>query len=125
VLDRLEGGRHEGVAAKPLVVGDPYFYAGQAPVVVSEWGGFGFAMYGGPSALDTRAERIRAFKGALRRRAIAGDVYTQATSVEGETNGLIDARTGALLVPAGLLASPPADATRPGAAADGDAPERV
>jgi hypothetical protein len=34
-------------------------------------------------------------------------VYTQATSVEGETNGLIDPHTGALLVPAGLLASPP------------------
>jgi hypothetical protein len=125
VLDRLEAGAHEGVAARPLVVGDPYYYAGQAPVVVSEWGGFGFSMYGGPSALDTRAERIRAFKRALRRRAIAGDVYTQATSVEGETNGLIDARTGALLVPAGLLASPPADVARPGAAADGDAPERV
>ena len=111
VLDRLQSGAHDGVAARPLAVGDPYFYAGQAPVVVSEWGGFGFAMYGGPAALDDRADRIRAFKRALRARAIAGDVYTQATSVEGETNGLIDARTGALLVPAGLLASPapPAD----------------
>ena len=106
VLDRLEAGAHDGVAARPLVVGDPYFYAGQTPIVVSEWGGFGFAMYGGPTALDTRADRIRAFKQALRSRAIAGDVYTQATSIEGETNGLIDAHTGALLVPAGLLASP-------------------
>ncbi|HZF67730.1 MAG TPA: hypothetical protein VEZ47_06820 [Gemmatirosa sp.] len=106
VLDRLEAGAHDGVAARPLVVGDPYFYAGQTPIVVSEWGGFGFAMYGGPTALDTRADRIRAFKQALRGRAIAGDVYTQATSIEGETNGLIDAHTGALLVPAGLLASP-------------------
>jgi hypothetical protein len=114
VLGRLERGEHEGVAAKPLVVGDPYFYAGQAPLVVSEWGGFGFAMYGGPAALDTRAERIRAFKRALADRAIAGDVYTQATSVEGETNGLIDPHTGALLVPAGLLASP-----RPGATGAG------
>ena len=75
--------------------------------MVSEWGGFGFAMYGGPTALDTRADRIRAFKHALRARAIAGDVYTQATSIEDETNGLIDPRSGALLVPAGLLASPP------------------
>ena len=106
VLDRLAAGTHDGVAARPLVVGDPYFYAGQAPVVVSEWGGFGFAMYGGPTALDTRADRIRAFKRALRERAIAGDVYTQATSIEDETNGLIDPHTGALLVPAGLLASP-------------------
>jgi hypothetical protein len=108
VLDRLASGAHEGVAARPLVVGDPYFYAGQTPIVVSEWGGFGFAMYGGPTALDTRADRIRAFKRVLRSRAIAGDVYTQATSIEGETNGLIDAPTGALLVPAGLLASPSA-----------------
>jgi hypothetical protein len=107
VLDRLAAGAHDGVAARPLVVGDPYFYAGQAPLVVSEWGGFGFAMYGGPAALDDRADRIRAFKRALRGRAIAGDVYTQATSVEGETNGLIDPATGALLVPAGLLGSPP------------------
>jgi hypothetical protein len=94
VLDRLASGAHEGVAARPLVVGDPYFYAGQTPIVVSEWGGFGFAMYGGPTALDTRADRIRAFKRVLRSRAIAGDVYTQATSIEGETNGLIDAPTG-------------------------------
>jgi beta-galactosidase/beta-glucuronidase len=123
VLDRLAAGAHAGVAARPLSVGDPYFYAGQAPLVVSEWGGFGFAMYGGPAALDTRADRIRAFKRALRGRAIAGDVYTQATSVEGETNGLIDPRTGALLVPAGLLASPPPDpdaASRAGSASGGD-----
>jgi hypothetical protein len=106
VLDRLAAGAHDAVAARPLVVGDPYFYAGQVPAVVSEWGGFGFAMYGGPAALDTRADRIAAFKRALRERGIAGDVYTQATSIEDETNGLIDARTGALLVPAGLLASP-------------------
>ena len=72
---------------------------------MSEWGGFGFAMYGGPAQLDTRADRIRAFKRALRARDVAGDVYTQATSIEDETNGLIDAATGALLVPAGLLAS--------------------
>ena len=68
-------------------------------------GGFGFAMYGGPQQLDVRADRIRAFKRELALRPIAGDVYTQATSVEGETNGLLDARTGELLVPAGLLAS--------------------
>jgi hypothetical protein len=108
VLDRLVAGAHDAVAARPLVVGDPYFYAGQLPAVVSEWGGFGFAMYGGPTALDTRADRIAAFKRALRARDIAGDVYTQATSIEDETNGLIDPHTGALLVPAGLLASPQA-----------------
>lgn len=106
VLDRLASGDHAGAAARPLAVGDPYFYAGQAPLVVSEWGGFGFVGYGGPAALDARADRIRAFKRALRARAVAGDVYTQATSVEGETNGLVDPATGTLLVPAGLLASP-------------------
>jgi beta-galactosidase/beta-glucuronidase len=105
VLDRLVAGEHAGVAARPLVVGDPFYFGGQAPLVVSEWGGFGFAMYGGPQEFDTRADRIRAFKRELALRPFAGDVYTQATSVEGETNGLIDARTGELLVPAGLLAS--------------------
>lgn len=46
-----------------------------------------------------------AFKRALRQRAIAGDVYTQATSIEDETNGLIDSETGELLVPEGVLRS--------------------
>ena len=105
VLDRLVAGDHDGVAARPLAVGDPFYFAGQAPLVVSEWGGFGFAMYGGPEELGTRAERIHAFKRELASRTIAGDVYTQATSVEGESNGLLDPRTGELLVPAGLLAS--------------------
>ncbi len=105
VLDRLVAGENEGVAVLPLVIGDPFFYGGQAPLVVSEWGGFGYAMYGGPEELGARAECIRAFKQELRRRPIAGDVYTQATSIEDETNGLLDPHTGALLVPAGLLAS--------------------
>lgn len=105
LLDRLVAGDEDAVTALPLVVGDPFFYAGQLPVLVSEWGGFGFPMYGGPRAADERAERIRAFKAALRDRRIAGDVYTQATNVEQEVNGLIDPATGALLVPAGLLRS--------------------
>jgi beta-galactosidase/beta-glucuronidase len=105
VLDALVAGDHAEVAARPLVVGDPFFFGGQTPLVVSEWGGFGFAMYGGPKDLGTRAERIRAFKREVASREIAGDVYTQATSVEGESNGLLDPRTGELLVPAGLLAS--------------------
>ncbi|HEX2035860.1 MAG TPA: glycoside hydrolase family 2 [Chloroflexota bacterium] len=109
-LDRLVAGEHEGVAALPLVVGDPYFYGGQAPIVVSEWGGFGFAMYGGPEEPGARAERIRAFKRELRRRPLAGDVYTQATSIEGESNGLLDPHTGELFLPRGLLASSQRDA---------------
>jgi len=103
VLQRLTDGVTDGVTALPLVVGDPFFYAGQVPLVVSEWGGFGFSMYGGPAERDARAATIRAFKAALREHAIAGDVYTQATNVEEENNGLIEATTGALLVPAGLL----------------------
>jgi hypothetical protein len=79
--------------------------------VVSEWGGFGFSVYGGPDKLDERATLIRAYKTALRERPIAGDVYTQATDIEDEDNGLIDAHTGALLVPAGLLRS--GDASSP------------
>jgi hypothetical protein len=109
VLDRFAAGDTHGVAARPLVVGDPYFFGGQDPLVVSEWGGFGFEMYGGPTELGSRAERIRAFKRELGRRAIAGDVYTQATSVEGESNGLLDAVTGDLLVPRGVLSSAATD----------------
>jgi hypothetical protein len=105
VLDRVVAGDTQSVAARPLVVGDPFFYGAQTPLVVSEWGGFGFPMYGGPTELHARAERIAAFKRELRSRAIAGDVYTQATSVEGESNGLLGASDGELLVPPGLLSS--------------------
>src|SRR3989337_3604198 len=82
LLDRLAHGQNEGVAVQPLVVGDPFFYPGQVPLVVSEWGGFGFADYGGPDDPEGRAARITAFKRELRQRPIAGDVYTQATSIE-------------------------------------------
>jgi beta-galactosidase/beta-glucuronidase len=105
LLERLASGQMDGVAAEPLVVGDPFFYRGQVPLVVSEWGGFGFAAYGGPDDSGDRAERIRAFKRALRQRAIAGDVYTQATSIEDEVNGLLDPHTGVPQVPTGLLGS--------------------
>lgn len=104
-LDRLVGGDLEGVAPEPLVVGDPFFYRQQVPLLVSEWGGFGFPSYGGPGAVEQRAERIRALKRELRSRPIAGDVYTQATSIEQEENGLINPETGELLVPTGLLSS--------------------
>ncbi len=106
LLDRLVRGETEGVAAFPLVVGDPFFYKGQVPLVVSEWGGFGFRDYGGPTEADARAESIRLFKRELRRRPIAGDVYTQATNIEDERNGLIDPQTGQLSVEPGVLASP-------------------
>ena len=105
MLDSLAAGKNEGVAANPLIVGDPYFYRGQIPLVVSEWGGFGFSDYGGPAEAEEKAGRIRAFKADLRRRRIAGDVYTQAVSIEDENNGLIDPHTGELLVPPGLLSS--------------------
>ena len=105
LLDRLVAGELNGVAAFPLVVGDPFFYRKQVPLVVSEWGGFGFANYGGPDEAEGRAERIRLFKQELRKRPIAGDVYTQATNIEDERNGLIDPQTGELSVPTGLLAS--------------------
>ena len=105
MLDQLVSGQLVGVAAFPLVVGDPFFYRNQVPLVVSEWGGFGFVEYGGPKDDNERAEQIRLFKDELRKRPIAGDVYTQATNIEDERNGLIDAETGALNVPAGLLAS--------------------
>ena len=105
LLDAMVAGTMEGVAAFPLVVGDPFFYRRQLPLIVSEWGGFGFADYGGPKDSGDRTELIKNFKDELRKRTIAGDVYTQATNIEDERNGLIDADTGELKVPAGLLNS--------------------
>ncbi|RTQ51441.1 glycoside hydrolase family 2 [Hymenobacter gummosus] len=118
LLDQLIAGQMEGVAAFPLVVGDPFFFRHQVPLIVSEWGGFGFPDYGGPQDAAARTEQIRQFKHELRQRPIAGDVYTQATNIEDERNGLIDPHTGALSVPAGLLNSrvtpePPQDPPLP------------
>jgi len=104
-LDALVDGQLTGVTPRPLVVGDPFRSVGQRPLVISEWGGFGFPAYGGPTARGARARRIRSFKRELRRRRIAGDVYTQAVSIEDEVNGLIDPVTFELLVPPGLLRS--------------------
>jgi len=42
LLDCITQGEMEDVSAFPLVVGDPFFYRGQIPLLVSEWGGFGF-----------------------------------------------------------------------------------
>ncbi len=97
----------EGRMAKPepLVVGDPFFYRHQLPVIISEWGGFGFKNYGGPSDNAGRNRLIRKFKAELRKREIAGDVYTQAIGIEEEQNGLVDNATGDLLVDEGLLGS--------------------
>ncbi len=113
LLDDLVGGKTEGVAAFPLTVGDPFFYRRQVPLVVSEWGGFGFPDYGGPKDADEQAAVIALFKKELRKRPIAGDVYTQATNIEDERNGLIDTDTGLLRVPAGLLHSEPEDKSNP------------
>lgn len=104
-LDQLLQGQNVGVAAFPLVVGDPFFYRKQIPVIISEWGGFGFIDYGGPKDADDRAVKIKLYKEELRKRNVAGDVYTQATNIEDEKNGLIDAETGELKVPDGLLKS--------------------
>ena len=105
MLDDMIRGKKEWVAAFPLVVGDPFYYRRQVPLRVSEWGGFGFADYGGPKDADERTILINEFKTELRNRPIAGDVYTQATNIEVEQNGLIDASTGELKVPAGILNS--------------------
>lgn len=109
-LNDLVDGRIEGVAAFPLVVGDPFFYRKQVPLIVSEWGGFGFSEYGGPKDSENREELISLYKRELRKRSIAGDVYTQATNIEDEKNGLIDADTGELKVIEGLLHSRAEDA---------------
>jgi beta-galactosidase/beta-glucuronidase len=101
-LDRLCAG-DPTVTAEALVVGDPFFYEGQLPIIVSEWGGFGWEGYGGPVDPEDRAAQIKAYKRALRARPIAGDVYTQATNVEDERNGLLDTQTGVLFVSEGIL----------------------
>ncbi|MBC7829124.1 MAG: glycoside hydrolase family 2 [Chitinophagaceae bacterium] len=103
LLDQLVEGKLVGVTAFPLVIGDPFFYRKQVPLLVSEWGGFGFPNYGGPKNDDERAQQIKLFKEELRKRPIAGDVYTQATNIEDEQNGLIDSVTGELKVPQNLL----------------------
>jgi hypothetical protein len=105
VLDRIIDGETKGVAAQPLITGDPYFYKGQVPLIISEWGGFGFTDYGGPGGAEEKSQRIKDFKREMRRRRVAGDIYTQATSIEDETNGIIDAGSGELLVEPGLLDS--------------------
>jgi beta-galactosidase/beta-glucuronidase len=104
MLDSLVKGELEGVAAFPLVVGDPFFYRKQVPLIVSEWGGFGFVDYGGPKNDEERTKQIRLFKEELRKRPIAGDVYTQATNIEEERNGLME-WDGTLNVPEDLLNS--------------------
>ncbi|RSK44659.1 glycoside hydrolase family 2 protein [Hymenobacter perfusus] len=105
LLDHMVRGDLNNVAVLPLVIGDPFFYGRQKPLIISEWGGFGFADYGGPQSAEERTDRIRQFKQELRQRPLAGDVYTQATNIEEERNGLLDPHTGELSVPAGLLAS--------------------
>ena len=104
-LDKLVGGDMDTVAAFPLIVKDPFFFRRQAPLIVSEWGGFGFENYGGPKNNDERNQHIALFKDELRKRPIAGDIYTQATNIEEEQNGLIDFETGELMVIEDLLNS--------------------
>lgn len=86
----------DDVAAYSLIVGDPFFYRRQVPVVISEWGGFGFLNYGGSENNSERAELIKVYKQALRKRPIAVDIYTQATDIEDEQNGIFDFKTGNL-----------------------------
>ncbi|RFZ85295.1 glycoside hydrolase family 2 [Mucilaginibacter terrenus] len=105
MLDDLVEGKQTSVAAFPLIVGDPFFFRKQVPLIVSEWGGFGFSDYGGPQDNEERNKQIALFKQELRKRPIAGDVYTQATNIEDEQNGIIDFHTGELKVREGLLKS--------------------
>jgi beta-galactosidase/beta-glucuronidase len=107
MLNELVSGDQASVAAFPLVIGDPFFYRAQVPLIVSEWGGFGFENYGGPQTAEEKIKLIALFKEELRKFPIAGDVYTQATNIEDERNGIIDFKSGALQVPEGLLGNRP------------------
>jgi len=73
LLDELVSGQLNGVAAFLLVAGDQLFYRKQVPKVVSEWGGFGFANYAGPSDDGIRAQQIKLHKQALRKHPMTGD----------------------------------------------------
>lgn len=106
MLDKLVSGDFTALTALPLITGDPFFFRNHVPLIISEWGGFGFVDYGGPVLDKERSTQIKLFKQELRKRPIAGDVYTQATDIEEERNGLIDFKTGALQVLKGLLSSP-------------------
>ncbi|WP_046375411.1 glycoside hydrolase family 2 [Spirosoma radiotolerans] len=99
ILNRLETGEFVQVANHPLVVGDPFFYRRQVPLIVSEWGGFVYNNW--PTHSASYADQIRWFKQVLRQHTFAGDIYRPAI----DSNGLIDPQTGALTVPAGLLES--------------------
>ena len=56
-----------------------------------------------PKDNDERTKQIRLFRKELKKRGYAGDVYTQATNIEDERNGIIDFNTGELKVPEGLF----------------------
>jgi len=66
LLDELVSGKLNSVSAFPLVVGNPFFYRKQVPLVVSKWGGFGFAKYGVPTDDGSRAQQIKLYKQELR-----------------------------------------------------------
>jgi hypothetical protein len=69
-LDCLTQGDITSITAFPLVVGDPFFYRLQLPLLVSEWGGFGFPNYGGPKEAHARTNLIKLFKKELRKRLL-------------------------------------------------------
>ena len=60
---------------------------------------------GDPCDDGSQAQQIKLYKQALRKHHMTGDVDTQATIIEDEQNGLIDAASGESKVPAGLLHS--------------------
>ncbi|GAB3776861.1 hypothetical protein GCM10028818_22980 [Spirosoma horti] len=103
ILDRLEAGDFVHLTNHPLVVGDPFFYRRQVPMIVSEWGGF--VNDKGPDGSVRQASQIRRFKQLVRQHALAGDIYWQAIDDNKNGNGLINPQTGILTVPASLLES--------------------
>lgn len=105
LLEKMVKGDMHSVTPQALVVGDSFFYRKQLPVIISEWGGFGFQEYGGPDNPIDKSDLILQFKKELRKWPIAGDVYTQAINVEEERNGLIEGNSGELLVQEKVLGS--------------------
>ncbi len=63
---------------------NPFFYRKQVSPLVSECNGFGSANYSKPTHDASQAQQSKLKKQALKKRPIAGDVYTQATNIEDE-----------------------------------------
>ena len=106
LLDRLIGGELAGHGGVPAGGGRPVFLPRPAPAAGERVGRLRLLGLRRPGRMPRPAPTASATSSAsCALRPIAGDVYTQATNIEDERNGLIGFHSGELEVPAGLLRS--------------------